>query len=368
VIALPEHPRILVIALRRLGDVLLTTPLIRSLKHAWPDGALDVLVFRGTEGILAGNPDVADVITMSECATKGESLALMRRLWRHYDLAVSTQSGDRPSFFAWVAGRRTVGFVDVQGLTARIKWLALDHPVVIAGTLHRVYDVLRLAEAIGVAPVPEVVAPSSATMRPGVAPDRPYAVIHAAPMFRYKRWTTDGWQVLAAALDARGLAVVATGGLDDRRYLDEVWAGQPQVRRIAGALVWPELGALIAGARAYVGPDTSVTHLAAATGTPTVALYGPTDPRLWGPWPAGGLDQIWDAAGTIQHRRNVWLVQNPPSCPFSCFPCQQEGCLRARDSHSQCLDELTVEQVLSAVDLALASTDPAMKRYSGAQG
>jgi heptosyltransferase III len=365
-IALPAHPRIMVVALRRLGDVLLTTPLIRSLKRAWPDAAIDALVFRGTEGILAGNPDIADVITMPERPTTGESVALMRRLGRRYDLALSTQSGDRPSFFAWAAGRRSVGFVDAQGLAARIKWLALDHPVAVADGLHRVYDVLRLAEAIGVASVPEVVAPSGA-MQPGLVPDRPYAVIHAAPMFRYKRWTTDGWQVLAAGLDARGLAVLATGGPDDRRYLDQVWAGQPQVRRIDGALAWPELGALIAGAHAYIGPDTSVTHLAAATGAPTVALYGPTDPRLWGPWPAGGLDQTWEAAGTIQHRRNVWLVQNPPSCPYNIFPCQQEGCLRQRNSHSQCLDELTVEQVLVAVDAALASADPAVKRYSGAQ-
>ena len=52
-IQLGAQPRILVVALRRLGDVLLTTPLIRSLKRAWPDAAIDALVFRGTEGILA---------------------------------------------------------------------------------------------------------------------------------------------------------------------------------------------------------------------------------------------------------------------------------------------------------------------------
>src|SRR5436853_2579474 len=207
-ITLRREARILVVALRRLGDVLLTTPLIRSLKRAWPDAAIDALVFRGTEGILAGNPDIAALITTPERPTFGESVALTRRLWRSYELALSTQSGDRPTLFAWAAGRRSVGFVDAQGMVARIKWLALGFPVLVAGGLHRVDDVLRLAEAIGVAPVPEVVAPKGAT-RPGIAPDRPYAVIHAAPMFRYKRWTVDGWQVLAAALDARGLTVLA---------------------------------------------------------------------------------------------------------------------------------------------------------------
>lgn len=353
-IALGPQPRILVVALRRLGDVLLTTALIRSLKRAWPDAAIDALVFDGTEGILAGNPDIAGVITMPERPGAGESIALMRRLWRRYDLALSTQSGDRPAFFTWAAGRRSVGFVDALGLSARIKWLALDYPVAAASGLHRVYDVLRLAEAIGVTSVPELVAPTGA-IRPGIVPDRAYAVIHAAPMFRYKCWTADGWQVLAAGLDARGLAVVATGGPDDRHYLDELWAGQPEVRRVDGALAWPELAALIAGARTYIGPDTSVTHLAAAVGAPTVALYGPTDPRLYGPWPVSGGGEPWAAAGTIQNRGNVWLVQNPPSCPWSILPCQQEGCERRLDSHSQCLDELSVSQVLFAVDAALAA-------------
>src|SRR5262249_56215915 len=100
----------------------------------------------------------------------------------------------------------------------------------------------------------------------------------------------------------------------------------------------------------FIGPDTSVTHLAAASGCPTVALFGPTDPRLWGPWPAAGLAQPWVAAGTIQRRGNVWLVQNP----LPCLPCQEEGCERRLDSHSRCLDELSAVQVLVAVDRALA--------------
>jgi heptosyltransferase-3 len=346
-----QPARILVIALRRLGDVLLTTPLIRSLARAYPEAAIDVLVFKGTEGILAGNPDIAGVITMPPRPAAGESLALLRKVWRRYDLAVSTQGGDRPTFYAWAAGRRSVGFVERAGPAARVKRLALSQSVDVTPGLHRVHDVLRLAEALGIQPIAEVVAPQG---EPGAALHRPYAVIHAVPMFRYKRWTEDGWRALAKGLAARGLAVIATGGPSeaDRAYLDEVWSGTPEVQRFDGALSWPALTGLIGNATVYVGPDTSVTHLAAATGAPTIALYGPTDPRLWGPWPTGGLAAPWAAAGTIQNRGNVWLVQNP----LPCLPCQQEGCLRRLDSYSQCLDELTVRQVISAVDAALATT------------
>jgi heptosyltransferase-3 len=168
-------------------------------------------------------------------------------------------------------------------------------------------------------------------------------------MFTYKRWTTEGWRKLAAALRERGLGTVVSGAASDRAYLDEVWRDNDVVR-LDGKLGWPELSALVGAARAYIGPDTAVTHLAAASGVPTVALYGPTDPRLWGPWPRGGLDRPWAAAGTIQQRGNVWLVQNP----LPCLPCQLEGCERRLDSYSQCLDELSVSQVVAALDRALA--------------
>ena len=97
-IRLPDRPRILVVAMRRLGDVLLTTPLIRSLKRALPQASIDALVFAGTEGILAGNPDLAGVLTIAQRPRLAQTLALLRRLAKRYDLALSTQTGDRPTF------------------------------------------------------------------------------------------------------------------------------------------------------------------------------------------------------------------------------------------------------------------------------
>lgn len=356
---LPKNPRILVIALRRLGDVLLTTPLIGSLKRAYPDSMIDALVFAGTEGILAGNPDLTNVITMPPRPSTGETLRLGARLWRSYHLAVSTQTGDRPTGFAWAAGRRRIGMAEGDGTLARLKRRALGTFVETDPELHRAADILRLADALGIEQAEDVVLPAG-SVRGDIRPNRPYAVIHAVPMFRYKRWTQAGWRALATALAARGLAVIATGGPSeaDKQYLDGVWAANPEVKRLDGVLSWGELAALIGAAAVYVGPDTSVTHLAAATGAPAVALYGPTDPRLFGPWPVGGLVDPWAAAGSIQRRGNVWLVQNP----LPCLPCQQEGCERHRESYSQCLDELSPAQVLSAVDQALAQ--PA--RASGA--
>jgi heptosyltransferase-3 len=346
-IELPARPRILVIALRRLGDVLLTTPLIRSLRRAWPEAHIDALVFADTAGILAGNPDLNGVVAMPPRPSALQTTSLAARLWRQYDLAISTQSGDRPTYFAILAGRQCIAPVEDR-FSGRVKRALLHRSVEYVHASHRVEQMLRLVDVLGIERVPEMVAPKAEPF--GGIPTGAYAVIHAAPFFRYKQWTMQGWRDLAAALSARGLAVVATGGpaADERRYLDEVWRGT-SVTRLDGKLTWPQLSGLLAKAQVYVGPDTSVTHLAAATGCPAVAIYGPTDPRLWGPWPSQGLGEKWPASGAVQQRGNVWLVQNP----LPCMPCQLEGCERRLESTSACLDELPASRVIDAVVAAL---------------
>src|SRR5262249_1103287 len=152
-------------------------------------------------------------------------------------LAVSTQSGDRPTFFALLAGRDHAGPVWPG---ERAKRALLGRSVAAGAGAHRVEEMLRLADALGIARVAEVVAPVGAVAPTHAMAGRD-AVIHAAPMFRYKQWTREGWRALAQALVARGLAVAATGGPADRVYLDEVWRDLAEVRRLDGRLRWSEI-------------------------------------------------------------------------------------------------------------------------------
>ena len=348
-LVLPAGSRILVVSLRRIGDALLTTPLIRSLRRAWPDAKIDVLVYPGPAGIVEGNPDIDRVIVAPAQPTIAETAALVSRLFKRYHLAVSTQPGDRPTAFAVLAGRTHAGLTDAEGprLGYLIKRGVLHRSAHAVANIHRVEQMLRLADTLGIPRVAELVGPAAAPL--AEIPAGPYAVIHAAPMFRYKQWTAAGWHTLAAGLRERGLEIVAVSGPDaaERRYLDEVWQGAVTIRQLS----WPQNVALLSRARVYVGTDTSITHLAAAAGCPTLALFGPMDPRVWGPWPMGGLDAPWQASGTIQNRGNVWIVQNP----LPCLPCTFEGCERHIESGSVCLEELTAEQVLAAADRALAT-------------
>ena len=347
-IKLPARPRILVIALRRLGDVLLTTPLVRSIRRAWPDATIDVLVFADTAGILDGNPDIDRVVPMPARPSAGQSFAVAASILRRYDLSVSTQTGDRPSGYAVLASSRAVAPVEDR-FSGRLKKAFLARSIAADRSVHRVEALLRLADVLGIPRVGQVVVPQGGL--PPAAPSGPFAVIHAAPMFTYKQWTVEGWRSVAAALAARGLTVVATGGPGEaeRAYLDLVWKGSDIVR-LDGRCNWGQLSSLLARAKVYIGPDTSVTHLAAGAGCPTVALYGPTDPRLWGPWPVGGLPEAWLATAPVQNHGNVWIVQHA----FPCTPCQLEGCERRLTSDSACLKQLAPAQVISAMEQALA--------------
>jgi heptosyltransferase-3 len=360
---LPERPRILVITLRRLGDVLLTTPLVRSLKAGFTGSSVTALVFRGTEGMLAGNPDVDEVITTSHRPSTAEMARLVRRLWRSYDLAVSTQAGDRPTFFALMAAPRRVGLVPHAGKTGA-WWKRCAHHIAVAANpeSHRVTQLLSLASALGLEPAPDIVCPQGRGAEE-FAPRVPYAVVHPSPFYRYKRWTDAGWRGLVRGLAERGLALVATEGRDasEQAYIDTLWGpAEPPVTRVRGRLDWAGLTALLEGAAVYIGPDTSMTHLAAGSGCPTVALYGPTSPRLIGPWPVGGLAESWDHAGTIQRRGNVWVVQNP----LPCLPCEKLGCEGHLESYSRCLDELPVRSVLRVIDEALATRSSAIRAFA----
>src|SRR6185369_1372972 len=94
---------VLVVSLRYFGDLLLTTPLIRALARGFEGATIDVLAIEGADGILEGNPDVRNVVSVSPRPSPAAHAALVRRLWRRYDLAVIAETGDRPHFYGALA-------------------------------------------------------------------------------------------------------------------------------------------------------------------------------------------------------------------------------------------------------------------------
>lgn len=362
--------RVLVICLRRLGDVLLTTPLIRSLRRAWPESRIDVLVYAAAAPVLEGNPDIDRILVEPTDASAWSWGRWAWRLLRRHDLAISTLYNDRPHLYALLAARRRVNVVPPPGAPgATWKRRFSDGWSVLAlGENHAVDEYLKLADALGVPRVPEIVPPTTGNTSAIEAllgarwADEAIAVVHPMPMYRYKAWTDAGWRAAIEHLVLqRGLRVVVSGGPGgvERERVAGIVAGlagtvAPRVIDAAGRLSLAQLARLLGAARVYLGPDTSVTHLAAACGLPTVALYGPSHPVAWGPWPSGLAGEMrgspWQLKAPLQQQGNVWLVQGEGDC----VPCLAEGCERHRDSHSDCLDGLSFTRVCNALDSALA--------------
>ncbi|MEO8165123.1 MAG: glycosyltransferase family 9 protein, partial [Betaproteobacteria bacterium] len=149
------------------------------------------------------------------------------------------------------------------------------------------------------------------------------------------------------------LGVVLTGSADPEEidYVGRFAAAVlPAPVNLAGRLSFTQLALLLSRAKLFVGPDTVTTHMAAAMGTPTVALFGPSNPVKWGPWPQGCTAQISPYAmrGT-QIVGNVALVQGAGAC----VPCLQEGCARHVSSESVCLQMLSAATVIEAAQKLL---------------
>jgi ADP-heptose:LPS heptosyltransferase len=147
-----------------------------------------------------------------------------------------------------------------------------------------------------------------------------------------KRWAASRFTELARALQTMDLAVVLTCGPGEEAVVDEVAKGLDSTEVVKAPGI-AELAQLIAGARLYVGNDSGPMHLAAAVGTPIVALWGSSDSRRWRPWSVNNV-----------------VVQNP----FECNPCAGYRCLVAPTP--LCIESITVDQAVAAAKKLLIAS------------
>jgi heptosyltransferase-3 len=353
---------ILVIITRRIGDVLLTTPLIHTLKAAWPQAEIDVLVFENTRDILANHPDIHQVIVMSNGDSKLARFKWLLSLWRKYDLAISALTSDRATFFAWLAGKCRIGLLENksnQNWKKRLlnEWVLFDN-----ASTHTVSMELKLASQLGLPLKYEVSVhwTESDIQLVDALLSQPYAVLHIYPKFAYKMWHSAAWVELVTWLNSQNIQVILTGSSDPNEmdYIAKLLEKlSSNTLNFAGKLNFAQMAFLLKNAEIYVGPDTVATHLAAAVGAPTVALFGPSNPVKWGPWPKGYQKEAspWKMIGAAQQMNNVILLQGiQPKSLATCVPCLLEGCDRNVNSHSKCLDELPASRVITAIKSLLA--------------
>ncbi len=350
----PPPRRVLVIVTRRIGDVLLATPVFRSLRRAWPDTVIDALVFSSTADVLAANTDVNGLRVIPERPGLLQHIIFIAKLLRRYDLALSLVAGDRPTLYAYLAGRRRIGLLlptQKERWKRRFlhQWVPYD-----LTEKHTLLTHLSILEPLGISAIAEVTASWSGADERHVAQrlaplkGKRYMVLHLYPKFNYKMWSDAGWLELARWIAGQGLHIVLTGSNDPAEiaYVNRLANRMDLPLNLAGQLTLNESACVIERASAYVGPDTALTHMAAALGVPTVVFFGPTDPLKWAPWPKGA-----DAGSTPWRRlgdqvvKHVSVVQGIAPC----VPCNKEGCERHITSFSDCLLSLPASRIINAL-------------------
>lgn len=351
---------ILIICARRIGDALLTTPLIATLKKNWPGVAIDVLVFDECASILRHNPDLRQIISIPAQQSFLKKIQFLWELWNRYDLAISTQTGDRPTLYAFIMGRKCIGPIAPKVEGARWKRLLLNETVDFDRTeTHTVTQNLKLATKLGLTPVYEVKLAWAKEDEISLAKkcqfdlQKPFVVIHPVPRFKYKMWPQPGWIQLIQWLLKEKIQVVVTAGNCplEQGYVGQICHHFPdQVVNLAGKLSLSELGFLLFNATAYVGVDTLTTHMAAASDIPTIAIFGPTPPTVWGPWPKGCTTKKPFKNKGSQRYNNVTILQNDQP---ACVPCYQEGCDKHQNSESLCLNSFPADKVIAALETAI---------------
>ncbi len=305
--------RILVIKLRHHGDMLLITPLIHALKQQYPAASVDVLLYEETRDMLAANTDIRHIYGIDRRWKKqgaGHQLKMEWRLIRtlrqqRYDMVLNLADQWPSAIITKLTGAAIrIGF----------DFPKRRHPAwrfchtALASTerhnqLHTVQQNLSILAPLGldIADAPATMGYSeqdwraSRALLPAGFQDN-YIVIQPTSRWFFKCWREGRMSALINALSEAGYPVVLTSGPDarEKQMIDTIMAGCPDARlhSLAGLLTLRQLASVIDHARLFIGVDSVPMHMAAALGTPLVALFGPSKLTFWRPWQAQG-EVIW---------------------------------------------------------------------------
>ena len=333
--------RILLIKPSALGDVVHALPVVASLKQRYPEIPLDWLIEEEAAPLVEGHPAVAEFVVSGRRrwqrqlrnpgAVPGalrEIRAFARKIRGRYDAVLDLQGLLKSALYVLAARAPIrVGLADGrEGAT----WVLTHRVPVPPQPVHAVERYLALAEAVDAASVVRdftiPVAPADVGVAEGVLAGlpRPIVVLHPAARWPTKLWETARWRDLASALCRDGVGVVVTGGAGDRALAAEIGEGlNPALRSLAGRISLKQLAAVLRSADLMITVDSGPMHIAAAVGTPVLALFGATDPARTGPL----------GPACVLHRK------------LPCSPCLQRRCAIA--DTLRCMRDIDVPEVLA---------------------
>ncbi len=310
-------PRILIVRLSAIGDVLHGLPVLNALRDAMPRARLGWLVEKRASTLLEGHSSLDDLMTLPRGWLKSpRELWRLRRRLRAFgpDVAIDLQGLAKSAIAARLSGaRRRIGFGCEKGRELS-TWLNND---LVRSTARHIIDCnLELLRPLGIErpavrfSIPERPADAAwaeeLLRREGL--EGGYAVLNPGAGWPSKLWPADRYAAVAVWLaQARGLPTLAVwAGAQERSWAEQITAGSQGHARLAPPTSLLQLAAITRQAKLFVGSDTGPLHLAVALGTPCVGLFGPMPAERNGPYgPQHVAVQKAQFHGTSRQRRNA---------------------------------------------------------------
>jgi heptosyltransferase-1 len=321
---LPRPRKILLIRLRRVGDIVMTTPAVALLRSFLPDSSLTYLIEEPYRRLVEGLPAVDRVMAVPAKQDRRSFLGLLREVRRErFDAVLDFHGGPRASWITAFSGAGIkVGFA-IRGKSFLYDRAVPRQPE--QGVWHSVRAHAELVRALGFAfddaaipayRLPQATAEEKTRVGAVMAElgwtEKRFVVQHIGAGNDFRDWGAENHAALAVSLVRnRGVGVALIGGPADRERQERVIVGAAAGGRVcglAGRLNLIETKELVARAALFVGPDSGPMHVAASTPTPIVALFGPTETAHFAPWRTEG--------------RSVLIQRN-----VDCRPCPQRVCV-----------------------------------------
>ena len=262
---LPEGSKVCLIRLRSLGDCVLTTPAIQLLHATRPDLQIAVVVEDRFREVFEGNPAVAKILPPAWSAV---------RSWRPR-LCLNLHGGSRSFWMTLLSGAKwRAGFAHHNFTFAyNFKIGRAQHILGVRRTVHTAEHLASAMFALGV-PISEI--PQAQLFAQPSTQEGRYAVIHPFASSPEKTWPAARFAEFARYLNLWKIEPIIVAGPGDDT---SVFTGQKVFSRSL-----TELKSLLSGATLFVGNDSGPAHIAAAFSVPSIVLFGPSKPAIWGPW------------------------------------------------------------------------------------
>ncbi len=322
-----------------IGDIILTTPLLRSVRKTYPNASITYITKKQYAGLLEDSPYISELITFDKSEGFRGLRMIKRRLKKqHFDACLDIHKNWRSRYLRFGLGAGLIGtypkYIIRRALLVRFKINLYRH-------IRPVYlRYFKAARKLGVqydGEGSEIHFPKAASEKVtgilsslGYRSGTPLVVICPGATYFNKKWLSEGFVKTARHLmEARSAFIIIHGGQDDRDQCENIAAEiGPGAFSLAGKLNLPETAALLKSGTLVIANDSGLLHLAQSQKRPVIGIYGPTTREL----------------GFFPIEQNSTVVETS----VSCRPCTPKGLNYCPKVHFRCMKDITPEMVIEA--------------------